>query len=125
MKIVHSPWSMDDREKKDTRTVLNGVWLRFLWTVDCCPWTNIMFFKGGLMNTKQQVRDTIIKLLKIKPDELKDNQSLEQCLGVDSTEMVEINIALTKAFGIQFEEKEVGKNNSINQIVAIVDLKKS
>lgn len=77
------------------------------------------------MNTKEKVRDTIIKLLKIKPDELKDGQSLEQCLGVDSTEMVEINIALTKAFGIQFEEKEVGKNNSVEQIVGVIDSKKS
>lgn len=77
------------------------------------------------MNTKEQVRDTIIKLLKIKPEELKDAQSLEQSLGVDSTEMVEINIALTKVFGIQFEEKEVGKNFSVEQIAGIIDSKKS
>lgn len=77
------------------------------------------------MSTKEKVRDTIIKLLRIKPEELKDAQSLEQCLGVDSTEMVEINIALTKEFGIQFEEKEVGKNLSVDQIAAIIDSRKS
>ncbi|MFH1692261.1 MAG: acyl carrier protein [Candidatus Omnitrophota bacterium] len=77
------------------------------------------------MSTKEQVRDTIIKLLKIKPEELKDAQPLEDCLGVDSTEMVEINIALTKVFGIQFEEKEVGKNFSVEQIAGIIDSKKS
>jgi acyl carrier protein len=76
------------------------------------------------MDTKTKVKDVIIKLLKIKPEELKDGLSLEQSLGVDSTEMVEICIALQKEFGIKVEEKEVAKQNSVDEIARIVEAKK-
>lgn len=76
------------------------------------------------MGTKEQVRDIIVKLLRVKPDELKDGQTLEQSLGVDSTEMVEVCIALQKAFGVQIQEKEVGKTNTLEQIAGIIDSKK-
>jgi acyl carrier protein len=76
------------------------------------------------MDTKSKVKDVIIKLLKVKPEELKDGQSLEQSLGVDSTEMVEVCIALQKEFGIHLEEKEVGKQHSVDQISAVIDTKK-
>ena len=77
------------------------------------------------MDTKSKVKGVIINLLKVKPEELKDGQSLEQCLGVDSTEMVEICIALQKEFGLQLEEKEVAKQHSLEQIAKVIDAKKA
>lgn len=76
------------------------------------------------MDTKSKVKDVIVNLLKVKPQELKDGQSLEQCLGVDSTEMVEVCIALQKEFGVKIEEKEVAKYHSLDQIAAVIDAKK-
>jgi acyl carrier protein len=76
------------------------------------------------MDTKTKVKDVIVKLLKVKPDELKDGQTLEQCLGVDSTEMVEVCIALQKEFGVKIEEKEVAKYHSLDQIAQVIDTKK-
>lgn len=76
------------------------------------------------MDTKTKVKDVIVKLLKVRPEELKDGLSLEQSLGVDSTEMVEICIALQKEFGIKVEEKEVAKQNSVDEIAKIVEAKK-
>ena len=75
------------------------------------------------MDTKTKVKDVIVKLLKVKPEELKDGQSLEQSLGVDSTEMVEICIALQKEFGVSIQEKEVAKQHSLEQIANIMDSK--
>jgi acyl carrier protein len=77
------------------------------------------------MDTKGKVKDVIVKLLKVRPEELKDGQSLEQSLGVDSTEMVEICIALQKEFGVQLAEKEVGKQHSLDQIASVVEKKKA
>lgn len=76
------------------------------------------------MDTKTKVKDIIIKLLKVKPEELKDGQSLEQCLGVDSTEMVEIVIALQKEFGVKIEEKEIAKQQSVEEIANLMASKK-
>ena len=77
------------------------------------------------MDTKSKVKDVIVKLLKVRPDEVKDGQSLEASLGVDSTEMVEVCIALQKEFGVQLVEKEVAKQHSIEQIAQVIDTKKS
>ncbi len=76
------------------------------------------------MATKEKVREVIVHLLKVKPEEMKDGQSLEQALGVDSTEMVEVVIALQKAFGIQLAEKEVAKQQTLDEIARVIDSKK-
>jgi acyl carrier protein len=76
------------------------------------------------MGTKEKVKDVIVKLLKVRPEELKDGQSLEQSLGVDSTEMVEVCIALQKEFGVQIQEKEVAKTHSLDQIAKVIEAKK-
>lgn len=77
------------------------------------------------MDTKVKVKDVIVKLLKVKPEEIKEGQSLEQSLGVDSTEMVEVCIALQKEFGIQLGEKEVTKYQTMDQIAGVIDQKKA
>jgi acyl carrier protein len=76
------------------------------------------------MDTKSRVKDVIVKLLKVRPDEVKDGQPLEASLGVDSTEMVEVCIALQKEFGVQLAEKEVAKQHSVEQIAQVIDTKK-
>lgn len=75
------------------------------------------------MGTKDKVKDVIVKLLKVRPEELKDGLSLEQSLGVDSTEMVEVCIALQKEFSVKIEEKEVAKYHSLDQIAQVIDSK--
>jgi acyl carrier protein len=77
------------------------------------------------MDTKSKVKGVIVHLLKVRPEELKDGQSLEQCLGVDSTEMVEVCIALQKEFGVKLEEKEVAKQHSLDHIAKVIDTKKA
>ena len=75
------------------------------------------------MEVKQKVKDVIVNLLKVKPEELKDEVSLLDGIGVDSTEMVETVIALEKAFGTKISPKEVTKFSSINDIEKIINSK--
>ncbi len=74
---------------------------------------------------QQKINDTIVKSLGVKPEELKPEGKLYDSLGVDSTEMVEVVIALSKAFDTQISAKEVTKLNSINEIVSIIRSKLS
>lgn len=76
------------------------------------------------MDTKGKVKDVIVRLLKVKPEEVREGQSLEESLGVDSTEMVEVCIALQKEFGVQIQEKEVSKTDSVEGIAKLIDSKK-
>ena len=68
------------------------------------------------MEIKGQIKDVLCKLLKVKPEELKDDAKLCEGLGVDSTEMVESVIALEKSFGVKLSPKEITKNSTINDI---------
>ncbi len=72
------------------------------------------------MDTKAKIKDTLVKLLKVKPEELKDDVKLYDGIGVDSTEMVETVIALEKAFCTKLNPKEITKFSTINDIEKVV-----
>ena len=75
------------------------------------------------MDTKAKIREVLVNLLKVKPEELKDDLSLQQSIGVDSTEMVESVIALEKAFNLKLSPKEITKSSSINDIEKVISSK--
>jgi acyl carrier protein len=68
------------------------------------------------MDIKAKVKEVLVKLLRIKPEELKDDVKLYDSIGVDSTEMVETVIALEKEFKIKLSPKEITKFSTINDI---------
>jgi acyl carrier protein len=72
---------------------------------------------------KQKIKEVLVKLLRVKPEELKDNMSLQDSIGVDSTEMVEAIIALEKEFKIKLTPKEVNKFSSIDDIEKVIQSK--
>ena len=72
------------------------------------------------MELKTQIKDTLVNLLKVRPEELKDDVSLQDSIGVDSTEMVETVIALEKTFGIKLSPKEITKFCTLNDIEKVI-----
>lgn len=68
------------------------------------------------MDTKAKIKETLVSLLKVRPEELKDDIKLQDSIGVDSTEMVEAVIALEKAFNIKLSPKDITKFSTINDI---------
>jgi acyl carrier protein len=77
------------------------------------------------MDTKAVVKDVLVKLLKLKPEEVGDDVPLTHGIGVDSTEMVEYVIALEKAFSTKLSPKEITKNSTINEIVKNIESKRA
>lgn len=69
---------------------------------------------------KEQIKDILAKLLKVKADQIKDDINLQDSIGVDSTEMVETVIALEKAFNTKLSPKEITKFSTINDIEKII-----
>ncbi|MEK7801698.1 MAG: acyl carrier protein [Pseudomonadota bacterium] len=68
------------------------------------------------MELKEQIKQTIVSTLNIKPQELKEGISLENSLGVDSTEMVELTVAISKKFNIKLADKEISKKSTLGDI---------
>lgn len=75
------------------------------------------------MDIKQQIQETIVNTLTIDPGELKEGLSLEDALGVDSTEIVELTVALTKKFKIQIADKELSKKSTLADIEKLISSK--
>jgi len=79
--------------------------------------------QGGGMETKEKIKDVFVQLLKVKPEELKDDLNLSDSISVDSTEMVEAVIALEKAFNTKLSPKEITKFSTINDIEKVITSK--
>mgnify|MGYP001608714577 CR=1 FL=1 len=77
------------------------------------------------METKQKIKDVFVNLLRVRQEELKDDVQLTSGIGVDSTEMVEIVIALEKAFGTKLSPKDITKFSTLNDIEKIIQAKLS
>ncbi|MEI6831665.1 MAG: phosphopantetheine-binding protein [Candidatus Omnitrophota bacterium] len=75
------------------------------------------------MDIKGKIKEVLSSLLKVKIEELKDDVSLIDSIGVDSTEMVESVIALSKDFGISLSAKEITKFSTINDIEKVIQSK--
>ncbi len=72
---------------------------------------------------EDKVKNILRKVLDIKENEIIPGAKLDESLGIDSTEMVEISVAIKKEFGVQLKDNELKKTQSFNEIVAILKSK--
>ena len=77
------------------------------------------------MAVEQDVQEVIVRTLSVKPEEVKLGEKLYDSLGVDSTEIVDLRVALEKKFGLKIEAKEITKSNSPADIAALIKSKKN
>jgi acyl carrier protein len=75
------------------------------------------------MEVRETIRNILVKVLKVKPEEIEDHVRFYDGLGVDSTEMVEVMIMLEKTFGTKLTPKEVNKHSTLNEIEKIIQTK--
>ncbi|MCR4337174.1 MAG: acyl carrier protein [Candidatus Omnitrophica bacterium] len=75
------------------------------------------------MNIEQKIKEVFQKVLDVRPEEIKNDQTLAASLGIDSTELVEISVAIKKELGAALGDGELKKTQTFNQIVQIVQSK--
>jgi acyl carrier protein len=73
------------------------------------------------MDTVELVKNTLNELLGIKLDQMNPNSSLSDNLGMDSTELVEIAIALEKKLGKKIPKGTLNIKSTIAQVAASLD----
>ena len=81
------------------------------------------------MNTQTDIetklKSIFKKVLDIKESEIIPGAKLDESLGIDSTEMVEIFVVIKKEMGIALKDNELKKTHSFNEIVEILKSKTS
>ena len=75
------------------------------------------------MAVEEAVKEIFQKVLDVKPEEIKPDAKLDESLGIDSTEMVEIAVGLKKRLSVSIADNELKKTHSFNQIVSILKTK--
>jgi len=75
------------------------------------------------MAVEDTVKEIFNQVLDVKPEEILADDKLEDGLGVDSTEMVEIAVGLKKALDVEIGDNELKKSHSFNEIVEILKSK--
>jgi acyl carrier protein len=73
------------------------------------------------METVEVVKTTLNKLLGIKMEEMKPETNLSDNLGMDSTELVEVAIALEKALGVKIPKGTLNIKSTISQVASALD----
>ena len=72
---------------------------------------------------EDKVKGIFQKVLDIKPAEIVPGAKLDESLGIDSTELVEISVALKKTLGVALADNEIKKSHSFNDVVNILKSK--
>lgn len=75
------------------------------------------------MSLEEKVKGVFKDVLEIGPEEIKEGEQFSQSLGMDSTEMVEINVAIKKEFDLDIENNEIKKDMSFNQLIEFLKSK--
>ena len=75
------------------------------------------------MSFEQAVNEIIVQTLQVNPEEVKPDGKLYDSLGVDSTEIVDLRVALEKKFEIKIGAQEITKFNSPQEIANLITSK--
>ena len=76
------------------------------------------------MSVREQIISVIAKTLDLEPSELGDDVSLYSGVGVDSTEMVEVTVAISKALGVKLAQGDISNKITLKELVAVIERKK-
>ncbi len=71
-------------------------------------------------NLEDKVKGIFNRVLDVAPQEIKPDVKLDQSLGIDSTEMVEISVGIKKELGVPLKDNEIKKSHTFNEIVRIL-----
>jgi acyl carrier protein len=77
------------------------------------------------MSVEQGIQEVIIEILSVQPEEIKMDEKLSDSLGVDSTEMVNVILALEKKFGLRIDDKQITKHSSVRDIITVIASKRA
>lgn len=75
------------------------------------------------MDMKDEALRVIADTLDVDKEDITEDENLYDSIGVDSTEMVELTVALGRHFGIKIETNEITKFSTPQDIFNVIENK--
>jgi len=72
-------------------------------------------------NIEQRVKDLLVNSFDMEPDEVTLTANLKGNLGMDSTEVVELVLALEKEFDVKLGDREVTNKHYVADVVKVIE----
>ncbi|MBF0483652.1 MAG: hypothetical protein HQL25_02990 [Candidatus Omnitrophica bacterium] len=72
---------------------------------------------------EEKLKKIFYDALEIEADEIKPDAQLAASLGIDSTELVELTVAIKKGFNLDIPTNTFKKTQSFNEIIAFLKTK--
>lgn len=76
------------------------------------------------MSLEQEVKNTIAETLTVNAAEIETDKKLYDSLSVDSTEIVDLRVAMEKKFNIKIASGELTKFSTPREIVTLIENKR-
>lgn len=76
--------------------------------------------KEEIMNF-EKIKEVIVDTLSCNPEDVTMEASLEDTLGMDSLDAVQVNMAIEEALGVQIPDEELANMKTVGDIVEYVD----
>ena len=73
-----------------------------------------------MANIEERMKDFFARFLDMEPEGIASQANLRDDLEMDSTEMVELVVALEKEFNIQLKDGEITNRNCVGDVVKTV-----
>ena len=73
------------------------------------------------MNTREQVIDIIVNKLGVERETVVESASFTNDLGADSLDTVELIMAFEEEFGIQIQDNQAEKINTVGDAISFVE----
>ena len=77
------------------------------------------------MSIEEKVKTVFKTVLDIAPEEIQPDGKLDESLGIDSTELVEISVGIKKELNVPLADNELKKTHTFNEIIDILKSKGS
>ncbi|MEP7288974.1 MAG: acyl carrier protein [Chloroflexota bacterium] len=74
-----------------------------------------------MASTFERVRDIIVELLGVEPDEVKVDSRFREDLKADSLDLVELIMAIEEEFGGEISDEEAQKITTVTEAVNYID----
>ncbi len=71
--------------------------------------------------TFDKIKDVMVDTLSVEADKIMLESKLDEDLGIDSLDAVELSMALEEEFGIKIPDDELPNLKKVSDIVALVD----
>lgn len=71
-----------------------------------------------MADVESRVKKLIAEMLNLDPENVRDDSSVMNDLGADSLDVVEIVMGLEEEFGVEIEDDEVEKLDTVSDVVA-------